>query len=172
MDRDRSRLLQQLNQKVGLISCDFLKAVANSGVDVDFMALFCRDGTTSELQTTREHVEEQFQASASNDTRHNNRRKRQREEEDRNEEWMNRLEQINRINMDRAIQAFEDLAASMKEHTAAILREQREQQAAALASFEEIIREFDERWMSFLASNGTSTNGNNSQSTDNSSEKN
>jgi hypothetical protein len=43
MDRDRSRLLQQLNQKVGLISCDFLKAVANSGVDVDVMALFCRD---------------------------------------------------------------------------------------------------------------------------------
>jgi hypothetical protein len=47
---------------------------------------------------------------------------------------MNRLEQINRTNMDCAIQAFEELTASMQEHTAAILREQREQQTAANSS--------------------------------------
>lgn len=36
--------------------------------------------------------------------------------------------------MDCAIQAFEELTASMQEHTAAILREQREQQTAANSS--------------------------------------
>jgi hypothetical protein len=60
----------------------------------------------------------------------------------------------------------------MREHTAAMLREQREQHVATLASFEKIIRKSDERWMSFLASNGNSIDENNSQATDNSSEKN
>jgi hypothetical protein len=153
----------------------------NSGVNIESMASGRRDGVTLELHTqvqdTSEEIEDveqerQPRSSTARSTRRINRQTRQREEEDRNEEWICRLEQIHRDNMDRATEASEALAASMREQNEIMLREQREQHNQTLISLANIIRESDERWLSILAPNRNPTNRNNSQNTDNTSENN